>query len=649
MLRSSRRAVLGLLGVGAVALASGALAAAPTGRATAIPPKPGKVTLYQPAVRFPSIPTRGDDGATWFASDHGIGRIDTTGQVRQWSTSWTTSPTAITAGPEKSMWFSSGGGLGRITAGGGLRHYPKIVNSATSLTASNSTTMWFTTYDGGLGMVTAHGKTVTARARRPKGVDQAHGIVKGQGGAMWFINHKSIGRVDAKWHTTFFRPGGQPTSIAYSGGWVWFTIGHIVARLSPSTGKMYGIRTDFGHPHSLVRGAGGSVWFISGSGQIDQATKSLKVHTTTVTTRDRGAALGGLPSRLALANGKVWFTWLSQRDDTGGLAVVRSKGRVQWFRAGLDGPTDIASAGGYLWVSDLVDATLDRITTSDREKVFDLGTIDNGCTAEGGCVSGTVLDGLVVAPDHSLWGYSDGDDVLFHITTSGSITRRTVKAMDRHFEDVTGIAVASDGTVWMTRSPETVGVAGGALLHVSPGKVSVHVGPKIVWPSSIAAGPDGTLWYTDAGEPPSGGGARTGTGIGRISSSGQFTTYTGTTGGEVGRPDEITRGPGGMWFTTRVASKSGIARISSTGAVTDFLGGTTAGTYALANGPGGMWFAILRSSAHAQWTRIGRITSNGTAALYTKKIEDINDLVEGPDHDMWFTGAFEDGLGRVTT
>jgi hypothetical protein len=649
MTRLSRWAILSVLIVGAMALASGVLATIAPGPATAIPPKPGSVTLYQPAVHFPTTPTRGYDGATWFASDHGVSRIDSTGQVRQWAASWTTSPTAITAGPEKSMWFSSDGGLGRVTSGGSLRHYSKLVVGASSLAQSNSTTMWCTTYAGTLCKVTVNGNAVSARSRRPKGVNQAHDIVKGRGGTMWFINHRSIGRLDSSWHVALYRPGAQPTSLAFSGGWVWFTIGHVVARLSPSTGKMYALKVDLGHPHSLVASTNGSVRLITGSGQIDEITKSLKVHTTTVKTRDKGAALGGLPERLALVKGRVWFTWSNNGDDTGGLAFLRSDGNVKWFRAGLDGPTDIASANGFLWVSDFIDATLDRISTSDHERVFDLSPIDYGCTAGGGCVRGTILDGLAVAPDHSLWGYADGDDVLFHITKSGSITRRTVKAMTSSDEYVTGIAVASDGTVWMTRSPEVVGIPGGALLHVSPGKVSVHVGAKIVWPSSIATGRNGTIWYTDAGEPPSGGGTPTGTGIGEISSTGGFTTYTGTTGAEVGQPGEITRGTGGMWFTTAIGSQSGIARITATGTVTDFLSTATAGTYALASGPGGMWFAVLRNASHAQWTRIGRIASDGTATLYTGKIEDINDLVEGPDHNIWFTGAFNQDLGRVTS
>ena len=56
-------------------------------------------------------------------------------------------------------------------------------------------------------------------------------------------------------------------------------------------------------------------------------------------------------------------------------------------------------------------------------------------------------------------------------------------------------------------------------------------------PQMITAGPDGAMWFTNQGT----------NSIGRITTTGQITTFTGT---GISRPDGITAGPdGNLWFT----------------------------------------------------------------------------------------------------
>jgi streptogramin lyase len=72
-------------------------------------------------------------------------------------------------------------------------------------------------------------------------------------------------------------------------------------------------------------------------------------------------------------------------------------------------------------------------------------------------------------------------------------------------------------------------------------------------PEGITAGPDGALWFTNAGN----------NSIGRITTTGTVTNYTGT---GISDPGVITTGPGGvLWFTNGTHS---VGEITTSGAVT---------------------------------------------------------------------------------
>ena len=96
-------------------------------------------------------------------------------------------------------------------------------------------------------------------------------------------------------------------------------------------------------------------------------------------------------------------------------------------------------------------------------------------------------------------------------------------------------------------------------------------------PRAITAGPDGALWFTNAGN----------NSIGRISTGGTVTNYTGT---NINHPDAITVGPdGALWFSN--PGSSSIGRISTSGTVTNFTGTGVSGPYGITAGPdGALWF-----------------------------------------------------------
>ncbi len=89
-------------------------------------------------------------------------------------------------------------------------------------------------------------------------------------------------------------------------------------------------------------------------------------------------------------------------------------------------------------------------------------------------------------------------------------------------------------------------------LGTNHGGVITNVGLGIDEPSGITSGPDGALWFTDAGN----------NSIGRISTSGVMTSFT----GPIHHPFDITAGPdGALWFTD--PPQNTIGRITTSGVI----------------------------------------------------------------------------------
>ncbi len=158
--------------------------------------------------------------------------------------------------------------------------------------------------------------------------------------------------------------------------------------------------------------------------------------------------------------------------------------------------------------------------------------------------------------------------------------------------------------------------------------------------SGMAAGPDGTMWFTEPDYD----------GIGRIARDGTITEfYAGITAGA--HPTGIAAGPdGNMWFTE--PSLSRIGRITPAGVVTEFSAGITPGSgpLGITLGPdGNLWFTEYA-------IRIGRITpsgvvtefSAGTAPGGTFPTPRPASITAGPDGNLWYTLGVA-AIGRMTT
>ena len=142
----------------------------------------------------------GPDGALWFTTEDGIGRITTNGTVTSYSVGVpVSSPSgsgAITVGPDGALWFTTEDGIGRITTTGVVTPTRSAACSTLSgITSGPDGNLWFTAEDG-IGRITTTGVVTTYSVGIPLGgPHQSPRITTGPDGALWFTAFDEIGRI----------------------------------------------------------------------------------------------------------------------------------------------------------------------------------------------------------------------------------------------------------------------------------------------------------------------------------------------------------------------------------------------------------------------------------------------------------------------
>ncbi len=219
------------------------------------------------------------------------------------------------------------------------------------------------------------------------------------------------------------------------------------------------------------------------------------------------------------------------------------------------------------------------------------------------------------------------------------------------------LAAGPDGNVWFTCFRQR-SVSGGQVLigRITPqGEVREFSAgiPAGLGVDDIVAGPDGNLWFTlNAGVGP----LRRGhtSAIGRVTSAGVVTVFrTGLR--KRSAPGEIVAGPGGnLWFTD-VASPPEIGQITTQGTITELptelkpplgLGGLAAGP------DGNAWFTQVFNLPHGDGEPgglIGKLSPSGALSHFGAAPAAIGAPVAGADGNVWF--AADNGhvaIDRVT-
>jgi streptogramin lyase len=220
------------------------------------------------------------------------------------------------------------------------------------------------------------------------------------------------------------------------------------------------------------------------------------------------------------------------------------------------------------------------------------------------------------------------------------------------------LAAGPDGNVWFTCFRERSGRGGQALIgRITPhGEVSEFSSgiPTGLGIDDIVAGPDGNLWFTlSAGVS---GPLRRGrtSAIGRMTPAGVVTVFN-TGLRKRSAPGEIVAGPGdNLWFTD-IASPPEIGQITTQGTIAEFptalkpplgLGGLAAGP------DGNVWFTQVFNLPHGDGEPgglIGRVSPSGALAQFGAAPAAIGAPVAGADGNVWFAAnSGHVAIDRVT-
>jgi streptogramin lyase len=245
-----------------------------------------------------------------------------------------------------------------------------------------------------------------------------------------------------------------------------------------------------------------------------------------------------------------------------------------------------------------------------------------------GLSGGAGLEGISAGPDGNLWFTEGLTNKIGRITPSGTITQFSAGISGGSGPN--GIVAGPDGNLWFTET------TGNRIGRITPAGVvteySVGISPsKSPW--DITAGRDGNLWFTEH---------VVGGGVARITTSGVVTEFASS-----GQPSGITAGPdGNIWFA-EYANPGFIARVTPTGTVTEYSTGLTANVGPQdieAGADGNLYFTESKLGG-----TLGQITTSGIITQLAPALTGAPyDITAGADGNMWFTENADDKVGRLT-
>ncbi len=203
-------------------------------------------------------------------------------------------------------------------------------------------------------------------------------------------------------------------------------------------------------------------------------------------------------------DGNLWF--LEASSATSKVGRITTDGVLKEFPI-PDGfyyaPSHRLTTGpdGALWFTGIRNA-IGRITTDGAVSVFPLPNHDGN----GGAITGGTASDIAVGPDGNLW-FTEGDaNLIGRITPTGVVSEFAIPSSAKvgvpgipenpptyiTSSEPTGIAAGSDGNLWFTES------ATNKIGRITPtGVISEYALPGMGrQPGEIASGPDGNLYFT---------------------------------------------------------------------------------------------------------------------------------------------------------
>jgi|ERR1035441_6256360 streptogramin lyase len=371
------------------------------------------------------------------------------------------------------------------------------------------------------------------------------------------------------------------------------TAGSITEFPIPNAQSLYGI----------AKGTDGNIWF------TDQMAGFIgRISTGGTNLRTFALAAGSYPQGITAGpDGNLWFVEQRQNGFFR-IGKITVGGQITEYQVGLNAgvytaltlsPAQIAPGpDGNLWFTNPQLASVG---------IFAVGKI----TPSGIVTTYTTGDSpfaITAGPDGNLWAVESNH--VAKITTSGTETEYQLTIAG----SLGSITVGPDNNLWFTISNQvwTVTTAGVAT------KIG-RLAPGFYYLLGITTGPDGALWFVGSGT----------SNVGRITTSGQVTSYPLNPGGQ---PVWITLGPdGNLWFTQFFADR--VSRITPGGTVTTF----SLTQYSRPNGivsgsDGNLWFTEEGSSKIGQMSSAGVLLNEyaaGNGGLFY--------ITSGADGNLWFS------------
>jgi virginiamycin B lyase len=186
------------------------------------------------------------------------------------------------------------------------------------------------------------------------------------------------------------------------------------------------------------------------------------------------------------------------------------------------------------------------------------------------------LSALTVGPDHNLWftastpsagGGTSGSVV--QITLAGQFTSFALPSTNNV---VSGLTLGPDGNLWFSTSTSTSSGASASIGQITPSGKIAEFGLPATYsnPSALTLGPDGNLWFADqtnSSTLPSGEGPHA---IGRVTPAGTIVEFP--LSSNISSTSTLTAGPdGNLWFSEPGAEPySQIGQITPAGTITGF-------------------------------------------------------------------------------
>lgn len=221
---------------------------------------------------------------------------------------------------------------------------------------------------------------------------------------------------------------------------------------------------------------------------------------------------------------------------------------------------------------------------------------------------------LVAGHDGNVWFAANALSSIGKITPSGSITLYQAPS---EYDSFRGLAKGPDGNIWFTMRGGHIGRITSAGTYLTRFALNGEI-----YPTSIAAGSDGAMWFAQPNSKR----------IGRITMDGLVTDYT--VAGAIW--DTIVKGSdGNIWFSERIDLESGLSdyklgKITPQGQVFEYAQENYGGSELTTGSDGNIWFT------HGNF--IGRITTTGVTTLFPTGVchWSTSRVTAGPDGNIWF-------------